>query len=437
MVRLKSILQIQNIGLIIIGALLILHNVAGIGFNRYIYLVIFGVLFLRGDKSNIYECLAFMTPCLSGLPKNYIFTIAIVILLVKNCFNKTSYTNSGILCIITIIILEVLSMFRGFGGFNELLSFISVFSLVIMRLIDTDYNGYDSQKICLYFIIGYWVAMICLFGQYRISGYSLLEISNMAEAQFRLGDTNEFSDAVNGVRTNITFNSNSLGLLSLTVVLASLLFYRRQSSIIFLISTFGALSVGFTSLSRAYVLTAILALMAYFFLGFQRKNIIRNTIFLVIVSFIIFYLLTTILSSFMTGFEGRMDTDDVSNGRLDIFSMYNNILLNNPLALLFGVGIQNYAAKLGVVMSAHNGTQEVVLAWGILGLTLIVILLNTALKNAKRYFWISKQYYIPFFAVLFFVQFGQSFSSFQFMMLLFLAFDMLLLEKKHKFDCCS
>lgn len=432
MVHFKSLLQIQNIGLIFIGSLLIMNNIAGIEFNRYIYLVLFGALFMLGNKGSIYECIAFMVPCLTGLPYNHILITAFVVLLIKNGSHKNSYTNTGVFCIIAIIVLEILSMSSGIGEFNVMLSFISIFSLTFMRLIDTDFERYNSQKICLYFIVGYWVAMLCLFGQYGVNGYSILSISNMAEDGFRIGDTNEFTSAVDGIWTNISYDNNGLGEISIMAALASLLLWRRRASPLLLISAFGALSVGMATLSRAFVLTAILSLMAFFIFGYQRRNIVRNTILTAIVICTIFYLLSTVLTSFVVGFESRMNTDDISNGRVDIFAMYNNILINDPLKLLFGVGIQKYSTKLGVIMSSHNGTQEVVLAWGLFGLVLIITMLIVALKNAKRYFSISKQYYIPLFALIIFSQTGQSFSQPLFVLLLFLAFDMLLIENEYK-----
>lgn len=426
----KSFTVAELLGLLFISLLLILHNVVGVDFNRYIFVAILGLLFIMSNKSNIYELLAFITPCISGLPYNHIAIIAITVLLLKNLGKVSRYNVAGIVCIVIIIALEVISMGRGFGGVNELLSFIAIFSLVFMRLIDGDLNVYNNRRICLFFITGYWVAVVCLFGQYIMNGYSIIEMSQMAENSFRIGNTNEFSDAVNGVRTNITFNSNGLGEISIVASLLSLLLNKRSSKPLLLLSFFGALIVGFTTLSRSFVLTALFSLFLYFVFGLQGKNVARNTLFLLVAVFVIYYLLSSVLTSYVLGFGNRMNTGDVANGRVGIFSRYHRILLSNPLILLFGVGIQQYPIKLGEYMSTHNGMQEVVLAWGLLGFLLIVLLIAISLKNAKRYGLISKPGYVPLFALLFASQFGQSVSNPDFLLMLFVTISAVMMENK-------
>ena len=68
--------------------------------------------------------------------------------------------------------------------------------------------------------------------------------------------------------------------------------------------------------------------------------------------------------------------DDITNGRADLLTGYFDSLFNDPVSLFFGAGLQTYHNILGKnvdYISSHNATQEVILAWGLLGLIAVVV----------------------------------------------------------------
>ena len=96
---------------------------------------------------------------------------------------------------------------------------------------------------------------------------------------------------------------------------------------------------------------------------------------------------------------------------------YNEFITENPFVMFFGVGLQNFGDKLvnqyrvaGNV--PHNSIQEIVVAWGVEGLLLIIILIFTLIYIAKKRNQSLKLLnYIPLIIVLFKSVAGQLLTS--------------------------
>ena len=81
----------------------------------------------------------------------------------------------------------------------------------------------------------------------------------------------------------------------------------------------------------------------------------------------------------------RFNVSDVSSGRSSLFALYNDFLLSNPKFLVFGIGLQGVTEKTGIFNAPHNGTQEVFVCWGIIGLVLMAGLFLCILRNPKKF----------------------------------------------------
>ena len=112
----------------------------------------------------------------------------------------------------------------------------------------------------------------------------------------------------------------------------------------------------------------------------------------------------------------RFTGQDVTSGRTDLFSYYSMALLERPVVLLFGVGLEDYPNKVIATFDyfniPHNGIQELLVMWGIPGLVLFTLLIVFAWKNAssknKNIPFVN---YIPLLIMLFYVQGAQMVSS--------------------------
>ena len=99
-------------------------------------------------------------------------------------------------------------------------------------------------------------------------------------------------------------------------------------------------------------------------------------------------LLYQIMPSVFENLFTRFGEEDITNGRDEIFLFYTEHILSSPQYFFFGIGIQSVVEKIQMIhdtqMSVpHNGLQEAVVVWGIVGLVLMLCLL-LALFRASR-----------------------------------------------------
>ena len=113
---------------------------------------------------------------------------------------------------------------------------------------------------------------------------------------------------------------------------------------------------------------------------------------------------------------------------------YHNFIMENPNVLLFGVGLQNFVDKLVNFyrVSAnvpHNSIQEIIVAWGLPGLLLIIIMVSLLIYAAKkRSSNIKLINYIPLVIILFKSVAGQLLTSNYSLLALGFAYITLVLE---------
>ncbi len=101
----------------------------------------------------------------------------------------------------------------------------------------------------------------------------------------------------------------------------------------------------------------------------------------------------------------RFSADDITTGRASLLQRYNEYIFSDRRHLLFGIGLQGVEEKTGINNTPHNGFQEVLLCWGIVGLVAIVVLLVCMVLRAKKYPNTKKFVnYIPLFIFLIFIQ---------------------------------
>ena len=124
----------------------------------------------------------------------------------------------------------------------------------------------------------------------------------------------------------------------------------------------------------------------------------------------------------------RFSAEDVTNGRDFLFSFYNEFVFANPERLFFGIGMQDVAGKIQqmeniTVLVPHNGYQEIVVAWGIVGFILMASLMVGVILHAnkrsqnKKIVWM---HYLPLLLLLVNILAGQFVTSFRTLSLVFI-----------------
>jgi len=403
--KIISVNGITVLLLVIISALILLHDVCDFEISKYIFICIATFICVINDKYDIYCFIAFLVPVSSGIPATYITAIALVLVLFKSIYSF-KYLFLGIGCIFLVLFLELFSGIRYKFDIIDYMRFAGVFVFPFLMMIDTD-RQYKILKMLKFYIAGFCVAVISLFGQ-MLNTYSL---SDILELGVRFGNTRMLLDENIDIMS-VSFNPNSLGLICIQIALISLLLYHKQNRRTYLIFLFIATYLGIMTQSIAFLVTYIISFVFYIIFSCKTIKAVVKTLFLSVFTLgcIIFGTLT-FLSEYVARFLLRFEVADISDNRIDIAGYYWNEIAQSIDHFIFGVGIQHYPEKYNFMWAAHNATQEVLIAWGIIGLFIIIVLFIILFHNAHK---INPQaryiQYLPMIATLIHLQSGQGFS---------------------------
>lgn len=412
---------VNVLAMCLIAVLILFRDVGDFDINRFVFISLTTLACLISDKPQIYCLLAFLTPLATGISLTYITAIALVIILIRQ--PKLYIQPLGIICMALILFIELLSAFRGFFSLVDYLRFASIFLFSFLCTCDLR-NEYDNEGIIHCYIFGFWIAMASVLGQ-MLNIYSIEQILSLG---VRFGNTREILD-ISTEGMIVSYNPNGLGFLCLLAGLFSLLLYQKNNKKWYLLSFSGATLLGFMTQSRAFLLAYALGMLLYTLLSCRSLRSILSILFVFCVgasSLIVGVL--WLIPEYVDSMLLRLNDADISNGRADIFTYYFNEMFEQTDRLIFGVGLQNYPLKYGFLMSAHNATQEVVIAWGIIGLLLVAALFigvfyNGRMHNSKA----RRVQYLPLVIYLVAIQSGQGFSDTSGMLRIMVAYSAILL----------
>ena len=118
---------------------------------------------------------------------------------------------------VIILLLELLSAFRGMFSILDYFRFSCIFLIVFLRIFDYNKN-YDNERMLKYYVIGFGVAAISIFGQ-MLTEYSMSQIFSLG---VRFGNTRQLlGNNTEGML--ISYNPNGLGCLCILGMLFSII----------------------------------------------------------------------------------------------------------------------------------------------------------------------------------------------------------------------
>lgn len=226
------------------------------------------------------------------------------------------------------------------------------------------------------------VCFVCIVNHVVAANFNLSAALN---AMQRLGMMYD-----KGLTAKGSLNSNTLGiinLLSISALLQLRLINQHRKSdnlIMFMLLVFGLLTA-----SRTFIACLLLVIVLYIMGqsgGWQKK--FRIAISMVFLAVAVFLVYLCVFPDSFAFFISRFLEGSFWGGRDTIMADYNSYLINNPFVMFFGVGLSKFAEKVIIVyeMSSavpHNGIQEILVAWGAIGLIIFVAMLITMLQAAK------------------------------------------------------
>lgn len=417
----------------------VIRLVFEIHFPVFLYVIIGAILCVLCNREEIVSFICSMAPFTAIVPYRYMIFVGLFFLLLKS---KKIKPINGV-PILLIVLWEIMhSMFYGLTWIRTTRELIAIIAIAIVLMCESiDYS--DGLSIISFSLMSLFGSAMTVVGASRSLGYSILS-SN------RLGDNYEVFEQYNGM-----LNSN-LGsfMCVLSICAIGILITKNKEGngkylvLIALLSFFI-----FLYKSKTAFLSLAIALVLILYLNYNFKHfcvILCGSIAMIVVG--LYYVFPNILAGILERFQAK----DLSSGRVDIFRFYNNYLVENPLRLLFGVGLIDYKSRVAedvnltqaeyidmnsgatafvkghwTLVMSHNGIQEILITWGLVGLLLVIILLFVVFKfEGQRRDFI---FYIPIYFVLAYSLQGQFLSQeIQVIGLLFAIVCMRLMDYKIK-----
>lgn len=376
-----------------------------------------------GTKSEQLAMVASCIPLSVAFQYKYALLILSAAILIRN---RWKLNRSGaFMIILAMAIWEWWHAFYGRFSYVEYLrDFAELIVLGLVISIDLDQVNYKLIIRSLAIsVVG--VCAIMLMMQLEQFDYNILAVFGRSAHSFRFGQSNMES----GVYA-LNFNANNLGFIcNLATCGVLLLVARREGSRFDIIMAVSASIFALMTLSRAAIVCLILIFFAFIFLG-EGKILqkVFSGVVGTVVAVIAMMLLWIYIPSIFENIQERFDRADVSGGRTSLFLYYGQFLLSSPAYFLGGIGMQHIFEKVSPYFAVHDvphmGLQEVWVAWGIVGVFMIILLFWKIVTTSLWYSQGKRRAYqfMPLFLTLVFTMSGQLLTSSRTLMALIFAY---------------
>ena len=370
-------MAVMAIGL---SLLLIVRDVFGIELSKYIYLayVVF-FLFIAKYETMVYM-VCFTLPLVCGLPATYIMLCALALLMIKK--KRVNRWQLGML-----LFVAAMEIFASFWyprlDINNMVQYISHAGVLVYLIHDT--TEVDNLRCVKMYTLG--VSLLCAV----IITTTLMHapddwLERFSKGWFRFGTT-QMSE-LEGMKLKL--NANSLAYYSLTgMCCGTLLLEKTKGPGRFWYAIMIGVSAvaGFFTVSRAWLL--IVAACVFLYILSKAKHPGR---FAALVLGLVLMLLLTAqfvggLQKFIDAFTARLNDENMESGggRTEIFMQYMQAFFANPRVMFLGTGVVQCHAALNLTKNMHNGIQQILVSYGLLGfVVMITALVSPIVKICKQ-----------------------------------------------------
>ncbi|MBE6635609.1 MAG: O-antigen ligase family protein [Ruminococcaceae bacterium] len=360
-------------------ASIFVRNVFDIRFPIIIVLALSCLPAIVGDRNEIIASAISLLPMTTAFQFKYALLLIMVIYIVKY-MHDVKYM-SGFIIIAVMFAWELLhglvyeiSLLNTVRGFAEL-----IFCAFLMSLSNVEFK---HEKIFRMIAISTTVAgTIVLLNLLTSNGFDIVSVFE-GGYRFGKGDTSVTEYGMN-------YNSNDMGMLFNAAMCG--IFYliklKRTKPIDYVMLPI-LLIYGIFTQSRAFIICFAFILVLFIISSGTLKNKVKLLCSILIFCSIVILLLNLLLPDVLENYISRFGEDDISNGRFDILKLYGELILSDIRYFIFGIGMNDISSKAGaiipgIIASAHNGTQEIIVAWGIVGLILIIAFIIAMIRKAK------------------------------------------------------
>ena len=398
----------------ILFAILIIFLFARYAFQydvpRYALSIVIMLMALFGDQDEILAALMCCIPLHNAVNFSITLIVCATIYMLKN-IQKLNFGFSTVI-ILLMVVYELLH--ANIGSFQPLFFFADMAPLfVLLAVMSVDLKGIGYA-----FIVRTMAVILVSLGMTLIvnniinTGSFFSVVTDMQ----RLGIIGE-----DVVVYGAGINPNTLGILNVLAICSLLQvrligrYIRVDSILIVFLLVFGILTV-----SRTFFVCFLF--MGILFVFGQAGEIQNKIVALLKMSIVIIISLIVIGIFFPETLEYFImrfiitDVTTITTSRDILMYDYYHYIANNLGVMLFGVGLNDFAEKvLNIYMisthTPHNSILEIIAAWGIVGLILVLLLLVAIIIDSKSHVNIIIVNYIPLYVILLKSMAGQLLTS--------------------------
>ena len=361
-------------------SLFVVRNVLSVEFPVSIYLVWVALMAFVFDDTEIKALIISFMPLVPGFQSKYAVLICMIVLIIK--YFKQLRIPPFIFCVILLMFWEFLHLNEGYATTAEYLSgFAPLMCLAVVVSLPDKHEDISvfSRVLAVSLAVG---SLILIANTVLGSHQSLM---SLVQSGFRLGEVEE------ALNYQITYNANGLGFLcNMTVVgLLSNIYFKRSKKIDYFLMIF-AIVIGCLTVSRTFLLCLAGTIALYILLQNKAPSYkIRLFITILLLIGIALLVLKLVAPDIIDNYVMRFSADDITGGRAYLSDFYNDFIISTPKNFLYGIGIQNINTKImalkGVDVNVpHNGYQQMLVAWGIVGLLLMLVFIFCLVLYARK-----------------------------------------------------
>lgn len=383
------------------------------------------------------EQLAFVASCIPfsvAFQYKYAILILSVAILIKNHWKLK---HSGL--IVLVAAMMIWELWHAFYGHFSYVEYLRDFAELILLGIVTsiDMRDVDHKLVIRALAISVvGVCLIMLWMQMQQFGFNIVAVFARSARSFRFGQSNMESGTY-----ALNFNANNLGFIcNLSLCGILLLVDRKEYRPLDVVLAICAPVFALMTMSRAAIVCAVMIFAAYLFLtqGELIKKVWRGLggILLAVVSLILVW---KFLPSVFANIQERFQRADVWNGRGSLFRYYGAFLMSSWKYLLFGIGMQDIYGKVSPRYPVHDvphmGMQEVCVAWGVVGVVMMLIVFWKIVTTSKLYAKGKRSFYqfMPLILTVVFTMSGQFLTSSRALIALTFSYASLCVEKNRDY----
>ena len=379
--------------------LLALRDIQGISLNKYLYVAFCIGAMLFVDYGEMLAMLSFMFPLLWGLPGTYVLLASVVLLI----FKKGSISSSVLCSTILFLIFEYYASLWYFKrDMVDIVGYICTVMILLM-FIEED-NRQVNFRLCVHcFMMG--CVVIC--GVIIICGLKNAPsdwLWRFSRGWFRFGKTHS-----SGSGMTLQLNANSLAYYSLAGIGSGLLLLQKAKSKgerLFVAAELAILLIsGFLSVSRSWVLFLAVTLALLVINNMRSPRLFFPMLFLIamVAAAAMMFLIRNpdLLDGFLTRATDK--TAATGGGRTEILVGYLMEFFGNVRYVLTGMGVTQYTSITTVGHAMHNGTEQILVCYGLIGSSVFFSLLLSPVLEYRRK-KVELIYWIPLLSVVMFVQ---------------------------------